>query len=153
MSGLAQPLPDHVTDASVPGMGIAPNADRPGVLANAVAPDDGDGRDPAPQPASEADLVDTQLPTAGTAPRRHLYPSLLRLQHVQPNAWQRAVLGEGSILAGSLLALADVATAWAVVVVPVVVAVVVKGYDQVAGQLGRRAPADPADPRDRTGSR
>ena len=122
-------------------------------LANAVAPDDGDGRDPAPQPASGADLVDTQLPTAGTTPRRHLYPSLLRLRHVQPNAWQRAVLGEGSILAGCLLALADVATAWAVVVVPVVVAVVVKGYDQVAGQLGRRAPADPGDPRDRAGSR
>jgi hypothetical protein len=64
-----------------------------------------------------------------------LYPQLLRLKHVHPNAWQRAVLGEGMALLGGLLALADVASAWSIAVLPVAVAVVVKAHDVLAGHL------------------
>jgi hypothetical protein len=64
-----------------------------------------------------------------------LYPQLLRLKHVHPNAWQRAVLGEGMAVLGALLAMADVASAWSIVVLPVAVAAVVKAHDVLAGQL------------------
>ena len=64
-----------------------------------------------------------------------LYPKLLRLHHVHPNAWQRALLGEGMALVGVLLALADLASAWSIVVLPVLVAVVVKAHDVLAGVL------------------
>jgi hypothetical protein len=69
--------------------------------------------------------------------KRPLYPQLLHLQHVHPNAWQRAVLGEGMALLGGLLAMADLASAWSIVVLPVAVAAVVKVHDLVAGQLQR----------------
>ena len=65
-----------------------------------------------------------------------LYPRLLHLQHVHPNAWQRAVLGEGMAGVGVLLALADLASAWSIVVLPVAVAAVVKAHDVVTGLLG-----------------
>ena len=64
-----------------------------------------------------------------------LYPRLLQLKHVHPNAWQRAVLGEGMAGVGVLLALADLASAWSIVVLPVAVAVVVKAHDLVTGLL------------------
>ncbi|MDP9182194.1 MAG: hypothetical protein M3P04_05395 [Actinomycetota bacterium] len=73
-----------------------------------------------------------------------LYPQLLRLKHVHPNAWQRALLGEGMAVAGGLLALADVASAWSVLVLPVAVAGVVKAHDMLAGHLGTtQAAQDP----------
>ena len=80
--------------------------------------------------------------------KKPLYPQLLQLKNVHPNAWQRAVLGEGMIVLGALLALADVASAWSMLVLPVVVAVVVKAHDLLAGLLNRTtestepAPAD-----------
>jgi len=64
-----------------------------------------------------------------------LYPRLLRLKHVHPNAWERAVLGEGMAVLGALLAMADVASAWSVVALPAGVAVVVKAHDVLAGRL------------------
>jgi hypothetical protein len=63
------------------------------------------------------------------------YPKLLQLRHVHPNAWQRAFLGEGMILVAVLLALADLASAWAIVVLPVLVGLVVKAHDLLAGAL------------------
>lgn len=74
------------------------------------------------------------------AARKHkqpLYPQLLHLQHIHPNSWQRAVLGEGMVGVGALLAMADLATAWSVVVLPVAVAGVVKCHDLLAGRLQR----------------
>ena len=68
-----------------------------------------------------------------------LYPRLLRLQHIEPNAWQRAALGEGAVGAGVLLAMADLATAWSIVALPVAVAVIVKGHDVLQGLLDRGA--------------
>ena len=88
---------------------------------------------------SELHLPEPQLSVSGThVARRHrapFYPQLLRLHHVHPNAWQRALLGEGMALLGGLFALADVASAWSVVVLPVAVAGVVKAHDVLAGFL------------------
>lgn len=64
-----------------------------------------------------------------------LYPRLLRLRHVAPNAWQRAVLGEGALGVAVVLVLADLATAWTLVALPVAVAAVVKAHDGLAGLL------------------
>jgi hypothetical protein len=72
--------------------------------------------------------------------RRPLYPRLLRLRHVHPNAWQRALLGEGALAVAVLLVLADLATAWTLLVLPVAVAVVVKAHDLLAGRLNEAAP-------------
>ena len=66
-----------------------------------------------------------------------LYPRLLRLRHVAPNAWQRAVLGEGALGVAVLLVLADLATAWTLLALPLAVAVVVKAHDGLAGLLAR----------------
>ena len=67
--------------------------------------------------------------------RTPLYPRLLRLRNVHPNGWQRAALGEGALAVAGVLVLADLATAWTLLVLPVVVALVVKGHDVVAGAL------------------
>ena len=75
--------------------------------------------------------------------RAPLYPRLLRLRHVAPNAWQRAVLGEGALAVAVLLVLADLATAWALLALPLAVAAVVKAHDVLAGQLSQ-PPAQPA---------
>ena len=66
-----------------------------------------------------------------------LYPRLLRLRHVHPRAWQRAVLGEGMAGVGALLAMADLASAWSILVLPVAVAGIVKAHDLLAGVLNR----------------
>ena len=78
--------------------------------------------------------------------KRPLYPRLLRLQHIQPNAWQRAALGEGAVGAGVLLSMADLATAWSIVALPVAVAVVVKAHDALQGLLDRGAPREAEPP-------
>jgi len=70
--------------------------------------------------------------------RQPLYPRLLRLQHVHPNAWQRAVLLEGALAVGVLLALAELASAWTVVALPLAVAGVVKAHDLLQGLLEPR---------------
>lgn len=67
--------------------------------------------------------------------RKPLYPRLLRLRHIRPNAWQRALLGEGTLAFAALLVLADLASAWILVVLPVAVALVVKAHDVLAGAL------------------
>ncbi len=76
-----------------------------------------------------------------------MYPRLLRLRHVHPSAWQRAALGEGALLVATLLTLADVASAWTLVGLPLAVAGVVKAHDLLAGLLAtgaeRRTGADP----------
>jgi hypothetical protein len=65
-----------------------------------------------------------------------LYPRVLRLRHVHPNGWQRALLFEGSVGAGALLALTDRVSAWTPVLIPLVVAVLVKAHDVLVGLLG-----------------
>jgi hypothetical protein len=89
-----------------------------------------DGSDPQ----SVDEIVTTDAPAPAPA-KRPLYPRLLHLQNIHPNAWQRAVLGEGAIAFAVLLVLADLATAWTLLVLPLAVAVVVKGHDLLAGLL------------------
>ncbi len=80
-------------------------------------------RAPAPQTPARA------------KPSRPLYPRLLRLRHIHPNAWQRAALGEGALAVAALLVLADLASAWTLLVLPVTVALVVKAHDVLEGIL------------------
>jgi len=72
--------------------------------------------------------------------RRPLYPRLLRLRHVHPNAWQRALLGEGALALAGLLVLADLASGWTLLVLPLSVAAFVKAHDLLAGALQDRPP-------------
>ena len=58
--------------------------------------------------------------------------------------WQRAVLLDGSLVLAGLLVLADLASAWTLLVLPLVVAALVKAHDVVAGLL--RAPGTPTAP-------
>ncbi len=67
-------------------------------------------------------------------------PGLLRLQHLQPRAWQRAALDAGAPVVALLLVLADLATAWTLLILPAAVAAVIKSHDVVAGLLPRRTP-------------
>jgi len=64
-----------------------------------------------------------------------LYWRVLRLRHLHPNGWQRAILVEGVLAVAVILVLADVATAWTLLVLPVAATVVVKGHDVLAGLL------------------
>ena len=79
--------------------------------------------------------------TEAATRRAPLYPRLLRLRHVAPNAWQRAVLGEGALAVAVLLVLADLATAWTLVALPLAVAAVVKAHDALAGFLASQVPS------------
>jgi hypothetical protein len=94
--------------------------------------------------------VSRPLAGATQALTQPLYPRLLRLKHLQPSAWQRAMLVEGSIAIGAVAALADKVSAWTPVVMPVAVAVVVKFHDVLTGVLrpagADRQPAAPAAP-------
>lgn len=83
-------------------------------------------------------------PTAPT--RQPLYSRLLRLRHIHPNVWQRALLGEGAVTLAIVLVLADLASAWTLLVLPVVVAMVVKAHDWLAGFL-KRPPKPPKAPK------
>jgi hypothetical protein len=74
--------------------------------------------------------------------RRPLYARLLRLRHLRLGAWQRAVLGEGALALAVVLVLADLVSAWALLVLPVLVAGLVKAHDLVAG-LGPGTPTAP----------
>ncbi len=76
-------------------------------------------------------------------PHRQLYARLLGLHHLRLRAWQRAVLAEGALVVALLLALADLASAWTIVVLPLAVAAVVKAHDVLAGLLAGRPTAPP----------
>ena len=109
-----------------------------------AGPGDAEPGPAGPQAAGRADTLDAGTPDAervGTSSARQpLYPRLIRLQHVHPNAWQRALLGEGALAAAGLLVMADLATAWTLVVLPIGVAAFVKSHDVLAGLLARRTP-------------
>jgi hypothetical protein len=105
----------------------------------------GPAQDPRPDPEAPRTPMDViSAALAGSArvhaaptPRRPLYWRLLHLRHIEPNAWQRALFAEGSLLLAGLLVLADMASAWLLLVLPVTVAAVVKAHDVVDGMLLR----------------
>lgn len=92
------------------------------------------------------DLAGRLLQPSSAQAKEPLYPRLLRLRHVSPSSWQRAVLGEGMIATGALLAMADLASAWSMVVLPVAVAGIVKAHDLLAGALAGPSVAAPVAP-------
>jgi hypothetical protein len=90
----------------------------------------------AGQPVGVGDRLRAMLSSSGA--KEPLYPRVLGLKNVSPNGWQRAVLVEGMALLGGLAALADRATAWAPLILPVGAAAVVKFHDVLAGLLPKR---------------
>ncbi|HEX5741334.1 MAG TPA: hypothetical protein VFY17_07255 [Pilimelia sp.] len=63
------------------------------------------------------------------------YAGLLRLRHIEVTGLRGILLAEGSVLAGLLLAFAEVSSWWAVVAVPAAVAAMVKLHDSLLGAL------------------
>jgi len=66
-----------------------------------------------------------------------LYWRVLRLRHIRPNGWLRALFFEGSVALSVVLVLAGLASVWTIVVLPIVVAVIVKANDVLVGNLRR----------------
>jgi hypothetical protein len=128
------PAPDTVDEGDA-GTDHADVEDGAYVSPYDSAEDDGTGQGSAPGDSA---------PAPKKAAKKPLYPRLLRLQHIQPNAWQRAALGEGAIGVGVLLSMADLATAWSIVVIPVAVAGIVKAHDALQGLIDRGG--DPPPP-------
>jgi hypothetical protein len=85
---------------------------------------------------------------AAAAVRRPLYARVLRLRHIHPSSVWCFVFFEGMIALGVLLALAELVSWWGVLVLPVVVAAMVKINDLLAGALatGRARPVPPVPP-------
>lgn len=77
-----------------------------------------------------------------------LYWRALRLKTLRPNGWQRAMLVEGVLTVAVVLTLADVASAWTLLVLPLASMVLVKGHDLLATALRAQPPghANGADP-------
>lgn len=69
-----------------------------------------------------------------------MYARLLHLQHLAPNSWQRALFVEGSLVVAGVLVLADVASAWLLLALPLAVALAVKFHDLLSGLLDPRRP-------------
>jgi hypothetical protein len=74
---------------------------------------------------------------AASGGKTPLYWRVLRLRHLRPNGWQRALLVEGVLTVAVVLTLADVATAWTLLILPVASMAVVKAHDVLAGMLRR----------------
>lgn len=104
---------------------------------------------------------------AGPSLDQPMYARLLRLRHLAPSGFLCFVFLEGAIALGILLALAELVSWWGVLVLPALVALMVKLNDVVAGMLtgpsaatgsrGTRsgniaAPARSGTPRSGTGS-
>jgi hypothetical protein len=101
-----------------------------------VVADDELATDPDDQ-GSLGDRLRKLLASGGE--KEPLYPRVLGLRHVHPNGWQRALLVEGMAVAGGLVALADRATAWAPLILPIGAAAIVKFHDVLAGLMPRSA--------------
>ncbi|MFG1882237.1 hypothetical protein [Micromonospora sp. NPDC049102] len=80
---------------------------------------------------------------------RPLYARLLGLRFVNPGGVLCFLFFEGAIALAVLLALAELVTWWAVLVLPVVVAAMVKLNDVVAAVVVRSAALVPEQERDR----
>ena len=101
------------------------------------------------EPTAAAATGETPEPAVNDAgdlqPKRHvksppLYWRALRLRHVHPNSWQRALFFEGSLAVAAVMVLADLASAWLLLALPAFVALVVKGHDVLVGWLRAEPP-------------
>jgi hypothetical protein len=73
-----------------------------------------------------------------TVQKPPLYWRMLRLRAIHPNGWQRALLVEGVAAVAVVLVLADVASAWTLLALPLAAALIVKGHDVLAAMLSGR---------------
>ncbi|QGN50713.1 hypothetical protein ACN26Y_14080 [Micromonospora sp. WMMD558] len=80
---------------------------------------------------------------------RPLYARVLGLRFVNPGGVLCFIFFEGSVALAALLALAELVTWWAVLVLPATVAVMVKLNDLVAARVVRSAALVPEQERDR----
>jgi hypothetical protein len=71
------------------------------------------------------------------AARQPLYARLLRLRRTRLHWLLRALYFEGALALGVVLYLADAASAWVIVALPVTIAVAVKIYDVVSDSIAR----------------
>ena len=81
----------------------------------------------------------TRPKRAGASLDQPLYARMLRLRHLAPSGFLCFVYLEGAVALGILLALAELVSWWGVLVLPAVVAVMVKLNDVIAGMLTRPA--------------
>lgn len=79
--------------------------------------------------------MSTHFEEAAEPAKPPLYWRLLRLRHLRPNGWQRAILVEGVLSLSLVLVLADVASAWTLLVLPLASAATVKANDVLVGLL------------------
>ncbi|MFV2102649.1 hypothetical protein [Micromonospora sp. LOL_024] len=86
---------------------------------------------------------------AGEQRYRPLYARVLGLRFLNPGGVLCFIFFEGAIALAALLALAELVTWWAVLVLPAAVAVMVKVNDVVAAVVVRSAAAVPEQERDR----
>ncbi|MFI5895542.1 hypothetical protein ACIA5D_36150 [Actinoplanes sp. NPDC051513] len=82
--------------------------------------------------------------TGRTEAHPPMYARMLRLRHVAPSGFLCFVFLEGSVALGALLALAELVSWWGVLALPIMVALMVKLNDVIAGVLTE--PAVPAGP-------
>jgi hypothetical protein len=68
-----------------------------------------------------------------------LYARMLRLRHLTPSGFLCFVFLEGAVALGILLALAELVSWWGVLVLPAMVALMVKLNDALAGMLAPQA--------------
>jgi hypothetical protein len=73
------------------------------------------------------------------APHRPLYARMLRLRYLTPSGLLCFVFFEGAVALGLLLGLAELVSWWGVLVLPAMVALMVKLNDVVTGSLARAA--------------
>jgi len=104
---------------------------RPQQPADAPASSDAPSSDAQPSPNGQV-FASAPSPEPAQAP---LYWRALRLRHIHPNGWQRAVLVEGVLAIAVTLVLADVASAWTLFVLPLASAMIVKAHDVLTGML------------------
>lgn len=81
----------------------------------------------------------TRSRRAGVSLDQPLYARMLRLRHLAPSGFLCFVYLEGAVALAILLALAELVSWWGVLVLPAVVAVMVKLNDVIAGMLARPA--------------
>lgn len=84
--------------------------------------------------------------------RRPIYARVLGLQYVNPSSLLCFVYFEGTIALAILLTLAEQTSPWAVAVLPIAVAVMVKTNDVIAGALIRSGGEAAQTPRQRSGA-
>ncbi|GAB3159498.1 hypothetical protein GCM10027290_64490 [Micromonospora sonneratiae] len=78
-----------------------------------------------------------------------MYSRILRLRHVNPGGLLRFIYFEGAVFLGVLLGLAELMSWWGVLILPVVVAALVKINDEVAAAIARSASRVPEVEQDR----